>query len=101
MPPIALRYIFLDKNIANSYDDLMNGEVLNVELVGVLRRARGIQIRWLINHVGLKGTTGYQMFRLGLLPKDDQVKKSVLEKLATLFGVDERQLVLRLEAKTA
>lgn len=80
----------------------MKVEYLNVEKVAQLRKQRGIQIRWLIDYVGLKYTSGHQMFRNGVLPRDPAVNERVLEKLSSFFGVEVTQLLLRpQQAKTA
>lgn len=80
----------------------MDRDFLNVELIRQLREKCGNpEIRWLIKHVGVGFSSGYQMFRIGTLPKNPTRRKVILQKLATYFGVDEHQLIVRLEAKTA
>lgn len=76
-------------------------ERLNIELVRRLKAEKGVKTGWLVSYVGLGYTAGHMMFREGLLPKNPFRRKMVLKKLASFFGVDERQLILRLEAKTA
>jgi hypothetical protein len=77
----------------------MSVELLNTELVQKLMEERGLIGRWVVQQVGLTRTPGYDLLRDGKLPKDPKRKKEVLKRLSKLFSVDERQLVLRLEAK--
>jgi ribosome-binding protein aMBF1 (putative translation factor) len=77
----------------------MSHGLLNTELVQRMRESRGMSHKWLVQHVGLKTTAGYYLLKEGLLPKDPTLRKSVLKKLSALFGVDEDELVLRLQAK--
>lgn len=81
----------------------MASEVLDVQTVDRLRMERGFTSAiWMVGRLGIKRTAGYALLRDGVLPKDESVRRDVLGKLAQLLGVeDERQLVLRLEAKRA
>jgi len=80
----------------------MDDEQLNIELVKQLKQGRGTTTGFLVRHVGLGQTRGYRMFNYGELPKDYVRRKHVLQKLASFFGVEVTQLLLRpKEAKTA
>lgn len=77
----------------------MSVELLNTELVQRLMEERGLLGKWVIQQVGLSRNPGYALLSDGKLPKDPAKKKDVLKKLSRLFSVNERQLVLRFEAK--
>lgn len=74
-------------------------DLLNVELVKRLRREHGYTIAGLIDFVDLGRTTGYLMFRKGLLPEDRAVRAQVLAKLAKRLGTTELALVVPFVAK--
>jgi hypothetical protein len=74
-------------------DELLSGKVQQ------WIRERGLRQNWVIQQIGLKPTAGYHLFNNGVLPKDTGLRKTVLEKLAKLLGVDERQLVVRPRAR--
>lgn len=75
----------------------MSNEALDVEKVEQLKEGRTDM--WLIREMGLTRTAGYSLLRDGIFPKDEAKKRRALEKLSKIFGVDEQQLILRLEAK--
>jgi hypothetical protein len=77
----------------------MSDELLNASKVQQMIKEKGFRQNWVIQYIGLKPTTGNHMIRNGVLPKDDALRKTALERLAKLLGVDERQLILRLKAK--
>lgn len=72
----------------------MFDEILNIELVQRTRESKGIKTIWLVKQCGLSRTTGYIMFRTGLLPADETLRKSVLTRLSQLLGIDQRQLIV-------
>jgi hypothetical protein len=75
--------------------------MLNAPLVEQLITKMGLKKKWVISQMGLKSTTGKLMLNDGLLPKDEQVQKNALKQLATILGVEVRQILLRLPAKMA
>jgi len=76
-------------------------ETLNTELVRQRIEDKGLKQIWVIQKTGLATTVGYQMLREGLLPKNEAKRKIALEKLAEILGVNQKDLILHLEAKTA
>lgn len=76
---------------------MLDDEVLDTELVSRLIDEKGLKRRWLVNEIGLARTTGLQMLRLGLLPKDRVKRTRALRKLSDVLGREPTQLVLRLE----
>lgn len=77
----------------------MSVELLDTELVQKLMEEQGRLGKWVVQQIGLTRTPGYDLLRDGKLPKDPAKRKLVLKKLSKLLSVDERQLVLRLEAQ--
>lgn len=75
--------------------------MLNASKAQQLIKEKGLRQNWVIQQVGLKPTAGHLLFRNGLLPKDENLRNSVLEKLANLLGVEVTQLLLRITAKRA
>ena len=71
-------------------DDLLNVELVRRELI----EAKGMKVRWLYEQLGLSRSTGYQMFRNGLLPKEPTVRRKVLEQLAKFMGKEVPQILL-------
>lgn len=77
---------------------MFDDELLDTELVDSIRKAKGLtNLRWMIDYVGVSLSGGYQMFRLGTLPKNKARRKRIVKKLAALLGVEVNQLLLRLE----
>lgn len=79
----------------------MSIEILNVEMVGKLIDQRGWKTRWVIAQLGEKPSFGYPFLRDGGFPKDPARKAEVLENLAKLLGVQPKDLIVTLRAKTA
>lgn len=77
-------------------------EQLDTELVQRRIAERGLKTNWVLTQCGLRRTSGYQMIRDGLLPKDTLKRNEVLEKLARMLGLQVRQILVRpMKAKTA
>jgi DNA-binding Xre family transcriptional regulator len=74
----------------------MSNELLNAAMVQRLINEKGLKQKWVLERVGLKRTAGHMMLREGLLPKDDEVRFSVLQKLSTILGVEVSEMLLRL-----
>jgi hypothetical protein len=70
-------------------------ELLDAELVQKKLEERGLKQNWVIRHMGLRRTQGYQMLRDGFLPKDHEKKNVALEKLSLLLGLQVTQLLVR------
>ena len=69
-------------------------ELLNVEMVNKARKEKGTKVCWLIEHLELSRSSGYLMFRKGLLPEDRARRKAVLQKLASYLGLEVPQILL-------
>jgi hypothetical protein len=69
---------------------------LDAPYAQMLRHEAGVTTEWLNQHLGLSRTSGYLLFRTGLLPTDPERRREVLRKLSDLFGVPEAQLVIRI-----
>lgn len=70
-------------------------ELLDTELVRERIAERGLKTNWIIAQCGLKRTAGHLMIRDGMLPKDLGKKTEVIEKLASLLGLQVRQILVR------
>jgi DNA-binding Xre family transcriptional regulator len=74
----------------------MSNELLNAAMVQRLINEKGLKQKWVLERIGIKRTAGYMLLREGLLPKDDEVRFSVLQKLSTILGVEVSEMLLRL-----
>lgn len=72
--------------------------MLNTSKVQQLIELKGLKVKWVIQQMGLKRTAGYYLLKDGLLPKDEELRRSALEKLANILGVEVPQILLRLSA---
>ena len=77
----------------------MSNALLNADKVQDLLEKKGLQQNWVIKQIGLKSTAGHMLFRNGLLPKDDDLRISVLEKLSEILGVEAKNLLLHIGSK--
>lgn len=71
--------------------------LLNVELVDMLMRERGLRRCLVLREAGMTRTAGYTMFREGLLPKDQAKRERALKVLSDKLGLNESELTVRLE----
>lgn len=76
---------------------MFGDDVLDTDLAKTLLDEKGLKLRWVIKEIGLPRHSGYELFRLGLLPKNPARRKAVLGKLARIVSREPSQLVLRLE----
>lgn len=78
----------------------MDIEVLNTKLVSQMIDEHGWKIRWVLERIGEKNSTGYALLRDGRFPKDQDRKSRALANLARLFSVKPKDLIITLvEAK--
>jgi hypothetical protein len=77
----------------------MSDAIVNAKQLDGWRIERGVSVIWFSKYLGMGRTATYALFQDGLLPKDPEMKKAVLEKLAAYFGAEVPLIPLRLEAK--
>lgn len=76
----------------------MSLELFDAAEIKKLLKAQGRSRQWLIDQAEL-GADGYRILRGETLPKDPERKSRVTRKVASLLGVEVRQILLRFKAE--
>ena len=76
----------------------MKRMILDTEKVNKLLNEKGLKIVWVSKQLGLAQTTGYQLFRDGVVPKFPRLPgrtHAMLKALAKMLNVKMSDLVIR------